>query len=104
MRPGQVVASYTRLAIPAGNAMSMSDRQPESEVSWQRFHATLLGYLQAAGWPRWPGADGLTVQEALRSYLPAATAGLVPNRRQLLLEYPDLAAELNSFFDRHEAS
>ena len=58
----------------------------------------LLQYLQAPGGSLWPGADGLTVREVLRSYSQAAAAGRVPTKPQLIALRPDLAAALNAFF------
>jgi len=50
----------------------------------------LLGYLETARcW--WPGADGLTVLDAIRDYPQAAAAGWVPDRDELLRIHPELA-------------
>jgi hypothetical protein len=51
----------------------------------------LLGYLHAAAVPLWPGADGLTLEDAWRSYPQAAAAGWVPDLRQRLRDHPALA-------------
>jgi hypothetical protein len=58
----------------------------------------LLRYLQAPGGSPWPGADGLTVREVLKSYSQAAAEGRVPTRHQLVALRPDLAPDLNAFF------
>jgi hypothetical protein len=50
----------------------------------------------------WPGADGLTVQEVLRSYPEHAAAGLVPDWQGLLRRHPDLREALLAFLaDQH---
>lgn len=66
----------------------------ETELRLCQFRELLLGHLQAARQPAWPGADGLTVTEVLLSYPRAAAAGLVPDRDQLLAAHPDLVAEV----------
>jgi hypothetical protein len=64
----------------------------------RQLQEVLLGYLQAADSPRWPGADGLTVQDVLASYAEAAAAGRVPDRATLLARHPELAEALCTFF------
>ena len=71
------------------------------EVRKARVRELLLGYLQAAAVPLWPGAHGLTVQDGLSSYPQSAAAGLVPDLRQLLRDHPTLAEELSAFFAGH---
>jgi hypothetical protein len=64
-----------------------------------RVRELLLGHLRSAAVPLWPGADGLTLEDALLGYPQAAAAGRVPDLRQLLSEHPDLADELTAFFE-----
>jgi hypothetical protein len=68
------------------------------EVRKARVRELLLGYLQAAAVPLWPGADGLTLEDALLSYPQAAAAGRVPGLRQLLRDHPTLAEEVTALF------
>lgn len=63
----------------------------------------LLGYLQDACAERWPGGDGLTLEEAVYGYVQAAAAGLVPDRRELLERHPEQASALESFFAELES-
>ena len=72
--------------------------RPKSAARSERLRGVLLGYLQAAGCPRWPGADGLTVEDALRSYPQDAAAGRVPDRQELLRKHPELSEALLAFF------
>jgi hypothetical protein len=76
----------------------MPDERPKSTARSEELREVLLGYLQAAGCPLWPGADGLTVAEVLLSYFPNAAAGRVPDRQELLQRHPDLREALLAFF------
>jgi hypothetical protein len=76
----------------------MPDEPAERKAAVQKL---LLGYLQAAVVPLWPGTDGLTLQDALLSYPQAAAAGRAPDLRQLLRKHPELAAELTALFAEH---
>ena len=69
----------------------------------ERLREVLLGYLQAAGCPRWPGADGLMLEDALRSYPANAAAGRVPDRQELLRRHPELSEALLAFFASADA-
>jgi hypothetical protein len=71
------------------------------EVRKARVRELLLGHLQATAVPLWPGADGLTLEDALLSYPQAAAAGRVPVLWQLLRDHPTLADELTAFFAGH---
>jgi hypothetical protein len=73
----------------------MSDTATDSAVRRQRLHEVLLGYLEVI---LWPGADGLTLGEALLGYAEAAAAGQVPDQQELLQRHPELAEELRAFF------
>jgi hypothetical protein len=64
----------------------------------QRLQEVLLGCLQAMPLPWWPGSDGLTVEDVLRSYPQARAAGLVPGLDELVREHPELADEARAFF------
>ena len=79
----------------------MPDERPNSAARSEGLREALLGYLQAAGCPLWPGADGLTVEEVLLSYPANAAAGRVPDRQELLERHPDLREALLAFFAAH---
>jgi hypothetical protein len=81
----------------------VSDAAADSAVRRQQLYEVLLGYLEGPQVILWPGADGLTVEEALLGYAEAAAAGQVPDRQQLLERHPDLAEELRSFFAEQDA-
>jgi hypothetical protein len=76
----------------------MNDQPTGFLTHTQRLQEVLLGCLQAAARPNWPGADGLTVEDALQAYPQALAAGVVPGREELLRLHPDLAEEIRTFF------
>jgi hypothetical protein len=69
-----------------------------SAAARRELQELLLGYLRAADCPRWPGADGLTVQDVLAGYAEAAALGRVPDLVLLRRRHPELAEALRSFF------
>lgn len=83
---------------------AMTNRPSDSALSLPGFRECLLGYLQGAGFPWWPGTDGHTVEEVLHSYPEAASAGRVPTLQQLLREHPGLADDFRAFFALHADS
>lgn len=75
--------------------MSATSHEPAPA---EQVKAILLGYLQCRAACLWPGGDGLTLDEMLRSYPQAAGAGRVPGLPELLRRFPDLAAALTAWF------
>jgi hypothetical protein len=90
-------------------------RKPRAEFSWieagptprpadpsdaqvHRLKRVLLGYLQSAHFPAWPGADGLMLDDAVGVYPQAAVLGLVPSFSDLCELHPDLAEALPRLF------
>ena len=82
----------------------MPEELAKSAARSERLREALLGYLQAAGCPLWPGSDGLTVEEVLLSYPQNAAAGRVPDRQELLRRHPDLREALLAFFADEEGA
>ena len=82
----------------------MPEELAKSAARSEGLREALLGYLQAAGCPLWPGADGLTVEEVLLSYPQNAAAGRVPDRQELLRRHPDLREALLAFFADEEGA
>ena len=59
----------------------------------------LLSHLQALDSHFWPGGDGMTLDVVLACYTRAAAAGHVPGKAALIQQHPELAAELEGFFN-----
>jgi hypothetical protein len=76
----------------------MPEERSGAPAPSENLREALLGYLQAIGFPPWPGADGLTVHEVLRSYRHAAAAGRVPDREELVRRHAELDGAIQDFF------
>jgi hypothetical protein len=58
----------------------------------------LIGYLLSSPACRWPGADGILVEDVLRGYPAAASARLVPGELDLCDRHPELTVEIVALF------
>lgn len=74
----------------------MAGEPNDFPVETGRMLDLLLNHLQAAFC--WPGADGLTIQDALGCYRQAAASGRVPGLEELLREYPEWGRYLRAVF------
>lgn len=54
----------------------------------------LLDLLEERATPHWPGADGLTLEDAVAEYVEAARRGQVPPAEELARMHPHLAGEI----------
>jgi hypothetical protein len=72
---------------------------PQTIVSPVGLVEVLAEYLLASTGFRWPGTDGATMEDVVRSAYPlASVSGWVPRPDELAERYPDLATEIGSFF------
>jgi hypothetical protein len=82
--------------------MAMTDPTPNQAVRDAAVRELLLGYLQRVKGLLWPGADGLTLEDLVRSYPQIAATGRVPTLQELHRQHPELADLLNAIF--HQGS
>jgi hypothetical protein len=70
----------------------------EAAVEWRPVIDLLTGYLLGCPAFRWPGSDGVLVEDVLAGYEALAAAGHVPPEATLCAEHPELATRLVAFF------
>jgi len=58
----------------------------------------LLGLLQSSPGCRWPGADGLTLEDALDCYRQAISTGRAPGPEELVQRHPELREAVKGLF------
>jgi len=78
--------------------MIMPPTRPEHASGNDAVLKLLLEYMRNSDCPSWPGADGLTVPEVVRSYPQYAASGHVPDLASLLRRHPELRDTLLTFF------
>ncbi len=76
----------------------MSNLPNENRLNQERLQNLLTTLILVADGYRWPGADGLLVEDVLREYPEAARRGRVPSREELCRKHPELASEVANFF------
>jgi len=81
--------------------MSATTQDPANA---EQVRAILLGYLHCRAAGLWPGSDGITVDDILRSYPQAAAAGRVPDLPELRRRFPDLTDSLAAWFAHRVAA
>jgi hypothetical protein len=70
----------------------------EAAAEWRPVIDLLTGYLLGCPAFRWPGSDGVLVEDVLADYAALAAAGHVPPPARLCADHPDLAGRLSAFF------
>jgi hypothetical protein len=93
------MGDLTEYCLTERSGIGMDEEHVVTDQS-RRLHELLLAYLRAADAPRWPGADGVTIEDVLRSYPQAAAASLVPDFSSLRASHPELTDALRRFFAR----
>jgi hypothetical protein len=76
----------------------MPHTRPELAFSNDALLEVLLQYMRNSDCPSWPGADGLTVPEVVRSYPQYAASGRVPDLSSLLRRHAQLRDAILTFF------
>ena len=83
------------------NPFDTTERTVADTVVADRVVELLAGYLFPTGPGMWPGADGLTVAEAVGMLYPAEVrAGHLPDQAELVRRHPELADGIVAFFSR----
>ena len=78
----------------------MSPETAEPETSAERLRKGLLDYLKANWTVAWPGADGLTVEAVLNSYLEGVGASELPGWPPIGRLHPKLDAAVRKWLAR----
>lgn len=78
-------------------AISPASRRQREDA---RLEAILLQELARLTPDMLPGVDGMTVDQMLRDYGRWMQQGAVPGPQRLACQYPELAAQLRTYFAR----
>lgn len=69
------------------------------QLGHERAVALLADHLSRVGMLRWPGMDGMTVEEVvLASYRGGASGGCLPTPAELAERHPALADDIRRYF------
>ncbi len=71
-----------------------------ADAGRERVIDLLTDHLCRAGVVRWPGTDGMTLEDVVfAAYRAAATAGHLPSPAELAERHPALAGDIRRYFD-----
>ena len=77
----------------------MGDIRHSCFVEDRCLRQVLLDLMMSRNALPWPGADGVTIEDVLASYILASEQRRVPGQEELIRRHPELAVAIRAFFN-----